>query len=352
VRSKRWLTWLSLLLSFTLLAAACGDDDDEGSTDTSAGDGATGSVFVSGSSTVEPISIRVLELLQDAGTEIDVTVEGPGTGDGFKKFCAGETDISDASRPIKEEEAAECAAADIEFVELKVAFDGISVLTHPDNETVECLSFADLYALMGPESEDFGTWGDAAALAQELGSDTAFPDTDLEISAPGAESGTYDSFVELTLQDIYDERAAAGKAPADVDPPVRRFPGQADDNIIVQGIEGSPSSFGWVGFAFAENAADRVKEIAISEEPGGECVDPTAETIADGSYPVARSLYIYVNAAKAESNAAVAEYVDFYLSDEGMGVAVEESGYVALPDDEIEATRARWDGRETGTAEA
>ena len=140
---RRWTWLLAIVAVTTLLAAACGDDDG------GSGGGATGSVSVSGSSTVEPISSAAAEVFNEENGDVEISVEGPGTGDGFKKFCAGETDISDASRPIKEEEAAECEKAGIEFIELKIAFDGISVLTAPDNP-VECLSFADLYALDRP----------------------------------------------------------------------------------------------------------------------------------------------------------------------------------------------------------
>jgi phosphate transport system substrate-binding protein len=334
-----------------LVAAACSDDDDGGDAGSDdGGGGATGEVLVSGSSTVEPISVAVAEMLEDSGSEIAVDVDGPGTGDGFELFCAGETDISDASRPIDEEEIAACEDAGIEFIELKVAIDGISVLTSPANDAVSCLSFADIYALMGPESTDVDTWAAAAPLAEELGSTTELPDAALDISAPGAESGTYDSFIEIVLEPVAEIRLEEGDIDEEqAESPVRQFPGQSDDNLIIQGIEGSDSSFGWVGFAFAEGAGDGVKELEIAEEPDGECVAPTAETIADGSYPVSRSLYIYVNAAAAEENEAIVEYVDFYLGD-GIS-AVSDVGYVALPDDQLAETVAIWEDRTTGTQE-
>ena len=196
------------ILPLALLAAACGDDDDTTATDTgatettvatddtgapetteaAATDGAEvsdveGSIFVTGSSTVEPISVRTAELFADVAPNVDVSVEGPGTGDGFKKFCAGEADISDASRAIKDEEAATCAEAGIEFIELAVAIDGLTVVTNPNNDAVECLSFADLYALLGPESTGFANWSDAQALATELGSTSQLPDAELVVSA-------------------------------------------------------------------------------------------------------------------------------------------------------------------------
>ena len=150
-----------------------------------AGGAVSGEILVSGSSTVEPISTGVAEALAASNPDFKYTVEGPGTGDGFKKFCAGETDISDASRKIKDEEAATCQAAGIDYVELKIAIDGISVLTASADTGVTCLSFADLYALIGPESTGFAKWSDAQALAKELGSNTTFPDGDLTITGPG-----------------------------------------------------------------------------------------------------------------------------------------------------------------------
>jgi phosphate transport system substrate-binding protein len=353
LQKSRWAWAIALLAVFSLFAAACGDDENGSSDDTTdGGGGASGDVVISGSSTVEPVSTRVAELLEEENPDILVDVDGPGTGDGFALFCAGETDISNASRPIKAEEVTACEDAGIEFIELEVAYDGLTVMTNPENTAVECLTLADLYALVGPESADFGNWSDAQALAAELGSTTVFPDASLDISAPGQESGTYDAFIELALQDLTEERVASGDVPADPEDPeapaeeIRDYPGQADDNIIISGIEGSPSSFGWVGFAFAQGAGEGIKELEID---GGEgCVAPTAETIADGSYPLSRSLYIYVSTTALEENAALAEYVDFYLSDAGIA-AVPEVGYVDLSAEDLEAARGVWEAKTVGT---
>ena len=353
---KKPLVWLSLLLAFGLVVAACGGDDAESGSDDAATDGGEvtdcpdveGEVTVSGSSTVEPISSLVGEKLIDCGSGIAATVDGPGTGDGFQLFCAGETDISDASRPIKEEEVASCDEAGIEFIELKIAFDGISVLTNPANEAVDCLSFEDLYALIGPESDGFDNWSAAQDLATELGSSTVLPDADLKITAPGAESGTYDSFLELVFGDISEARAEEGKITEDqIETSRNDYASQADDTAIIAAMEAEDTPLGWVGFAFAEEAGDQVKELSVSVE-GGECVEPTAETIADGSYPISRGLYVYVNKAKAEENAAVAAFIDFYLSDDGLA-SVSEAGYVDLPADQLEASAAIWEARTAGT---
>jgi phosphate transport system substrate-binding protein len=310
----------------------------------------SGEVDVTGSSTVEPISTAVAELFQEENGDVTVNVDGPGTGDGFEQFCNGDADITDASRAIEQEEADACQQNGVEYIELKVGFDGLSVLTNPANEDVTCLTFADLYALVGPESEGVGNWSDAQALATELGSTTELPDASLDITAPGEESGTYDSFIELALGDIAEERVAAGSISEDQAETTRPdYQASADDNVIIEGIEGSDTSLGWVGFAFAENAGDQVKEIEV--DGGDGCVAPSADAIADGSYPLSRPLFIYVNKAEAVDNAAVAAYVDFYLSEEGI-TSVEEVGYVALPDDQLSDTATAWEDRTPGTREA
>ncbi|HEX6238594.1 MAG TPA: substrate-binding domain-containing protein [Acidimicrobiales bacterium] len=343
---RRYVRLLALPLALALIAAACGDDDTAaggdggGSGAASDGDEASGTIDVSGSSTVAPVTTRVAEQFEEVAPDVQVNVDGPGTGDGFALFCDGETDISDASRPITAEEVETCEANGIEYIELKIAIDGLSVLTNPANDT-ECLSFADMYALVGPESQGFATWSDASELAAELGSDTELPDASLDITAPGEESGTYDSFLEIVLEDIAEER--------DQEPVSRPdYQSSADDNVIIQGIEGSDSSFGWVGYAYAIEAGDAVKQLAVSEEPGGECIAPTEETVADGSYPIARDLYIYPNVERLEENPALVEFLDYYLSDEGLA-AVGDVGYIDLPSDAIAETRDVWEARETGT---
>ncbi len=318
--------------------AACGGGATASpSASAGAGGSASGSISVSGSSTVEPISTGVAELFKETNADFNYTIEGPGTGDGFKRFCAGETDISDASRPIKDEEAQACKTAGIEYVELKIAFDGLTVMTSPANNAITCLSFADLYALTGPESTGFDTWAKAAPIATELGSSTALPDAPLAITGPGEESGTYDTFVELVIAKTAEARGQDAQSRPD-------YTASANDNAIIEGIAGSDTSLGWVGFAFAEENTDKIKELEVSKDPNGTCVAPTQETIADGSYPLSRSLYIYVNKAKAAANPAVVSYVDFYLAEGTISKVLETVPYVNLPSSELDATRAAWEG--------
>ena len=332
---------VALVAGAALMIGACSADAGAGSGGggapaSDAPTGISGSIAVSGSSTVEPISTGVAEALKEADPGFDYTIEGPGTGDGFKRFCAGETDISDASRQIKAEgEADVCAANGIDYVELRIAFDGITVMTSPDND-IACLSYADLYALVGPESTGFTTWDAAQPLATELGSTVTYPAASLDITGPGEESGTFDSFVELVIAGIAEDRGQDATTRPD-------YVASANDNAIIEGISGSSSSLGWVGFAFAEENSGSVKEVAVSKEPGGECIAPSAATIADGTYPISRSLYLYVNTAKAAQNPAVAAYIDYYLADGTIAGVLEYVPYVNLPAETLAETRAAWE---------
>jgi phosphate transport system substrate-binding protein len=324
------------------VAAACGSGG---------GDGGADSVVISGSSTVAPISVAVgVSFPGDA----DITVDGPGTGDGFQLFCAGETDIADASRPIKAddpEEGGVCEDNGIDYVELQVGIDGLTVVTSAANTAAPaCLAFADLYALVGPESEGFDRWSDANDLAAEIGAPGApYPDVPLDVSGPGEESGTYDSFVEIAFGDIAESRVEAGALDEDLAGTTRPdYDASPDDNQIVAGVEGSDSSLGWVGFGVAESAGDGVREIAVSDGEG-DCVEPSAATIQAGDYPLSRSLFIYVNLERAAEKPVLAAFVDHYLG-EGIS-AVEESGYVSLAREDLEATRRAWQGRATGASE-
>ncbi len=325
---------LALVVAFAIGACSGGTGATTDPTSGGSGD----SIVVAGSSTVEPISTGVAESFKKANPDFNYTVTGEGTGDGFKRFCAGETDISDASRKIKDEEAASCADTGVEYVELKVAIDGISVLTSPANSAVTCLSFADLYALIGPESIGFSSWSDGQAIATELGSPTVLPNAPLTITGPGEESGTFDSFVEIVIQKSAEARGQDATTRPD-------YTASANDNAIIEGIAGADTSLGWVGFAFYEENLDKVKALEISKDAGGTCVAPTAETIASAEYPISRDLYIYVNKAKATDNPAVAAYVDYYLADGTIDTVLETVPYVPLTAESLGASQAAWAAR-------
>jgi phosphate transport system substrate-binding protein len=350
VKGKKWAALLALFAALGVVAAACTSGDDDGG-DTTGGEttggsdptgataeGLSGTIVISGSSTVLPISSIVAEVFNETNPDVSISVDGPGTGDGFALFCDGETDISDASRPIEQEEIDACAANGVEFTELEVAFDGITVMTNPDNSSVECLNLGDLYALFGPESDGFASWSDGNDLATQVGGNGGFPDEPLEITAPGTESGTYDAFIELSG---IEETAVAQGLPEEEAASLRTdYQASPDDNVIIQAMEGSSSALGFVGFAYAQEAGDQIKEVQV--DGGDGCVAPSAESIADASYPLSRSLFIYVNNANL-GDPALKAYVDFYLSDDSLTSLVGEVGYVSLPQDRIDATRSAWE---------
>ena len=300
----------------------------------------SGDIAISGSSTVQPITQTVAEMFNEQHPDVAITVDGPGTGDGFKLFCAGDIDIADASRTIKDEEAKLCADNGVEYVELKVAIDGMSILTSINDTTgLTCLSFADLYALVGPESEGFDTWSDGQAIATALGSKTTLPNAPLEISGPGEESGTYDYFVEKIVTPFAEGRGQPADSGTRKD-----YNSNPNDNVIIEGIAGTDTSLGWVGYAFAQENTDKVKHFSV-DKGDGTCVEPTAATIASNEYPLARDLFIYVNKAKAAENEALAAFVDFYLADGTIAAANAEVGYIDLAPDVLAASRAAWDAR-------
>lgn len=348
MKLKHWS--LAAVAALALPLAACGGDS---SSDDTNGDAATGSIFVSGSSTVEPITTAVAKLFGAENPDIAIQVEGPGTGDGFAKFCAGETDISNASRAIKGSEVETCEANGIEFIELEVAIDGLSVITSVNNNAVECVSFSDLWALLGPDATGRNSWSDANDAAAELKAkvgdthgviNAPYPDAPLTVTAPGEESGTYDSFVELVLGSVA-KSLEVEEAAARPD-----YTASPNDNVIIEGIAANDTSLGWVGFAFVEENLDTIKPLKVDGGKG--CVEATEATIASGEFPISRSLYIYVNKAKLDTNPALASFVDFYMSDAGMAVIGSGEGqvpYVSLAAADLEATRAVWSAKTVGT---
>lgn len=325
--SRRVVRLAAMIVCLALAASACGGPSRTG--------GPSGELFISGSSTVEPISVRVQELFNDINPDVFIAVDGPGTGDGFVLFCDGVSDISDASRAIKSSEADQCAANGINYVELQVGIDGLAVMTNVSNGAVDCVSFADLYALTGPEATGSRVWADANALSLELGGDGNLPDAPLDIFGPGEESGTFDTFVELVIEDWAEERDQRASTRPDYNP-------SGDDNVVLQGITGAVSALGWVGYAFA-SAAQGVKLLEVDDGESG-CVEATPEAIASGEYPLSRPLFIYVNSERAANNPGLAAYVDFYM-DVGLDQAVGEVGYVELTDDAKAEVRAAWTER-------
>ena len=336
---------MSLVGVVSLVAGACGSSDSNSSSKSksTSESGLSGAITVTGSSSVEPITNLLAEAFSEVHPSVAISVSGPGSGDGHKAACAGEVPIWNSSRQIKNQEVECLVDRGIEFIEFRVGIDGISVITSVGNDSIDCVSFADLYSLIGSESTGYGKWADANTLNAELGGRGPFPDRDLEIFAPGEESGTFDSLIEIALEGIWEERVKNGKG--DEYYSVRPdYNASANDNVIIDGIAGNKHSLGWVGFAFADVARDRV---ALLEVDGGEgCVAPTNETIASAEFPIARYLYTYVDAAKAD-DPAVKGFINYMLSDEGQKYVV-EAGYVNLSEEDLEQSRASWANKTTG----
>ncbi len=326
------------VLSTSLAGSALGQDVE-------------GFVDISGSSTVEPVSLLVAEEFNFMNPNWTYVVNGPGTTAGFEQFCNGETDISDASRSIKDSEIENCAANGISPVELKIGIDGLAVIVSTQNDSLECLNFTDLYAIFGVESDDVRTWEEAAAFAAELGSETSsWPSGDIAITAPGDESGTWGSFIEIALEDLQDARAEAGNAAAAGEPYTRQpgdiYVASPNDNVIIDGVGGNPNGIGFVGYAYAVNNSDRVRMIPI-DGGDGQCIAPNEETVAANTYPIARDLFIYpaqgrVDPASESYNPALAPFVDFYVTPEGQEL-VSVAGYVPLAEDALAETQAAWE---------
>ena len=280
-------------------------------------------ISVDGSSTVYPISLAMAEEYQLEDPEARITVAFSGTGGGFERFCAGETQISNASRVIEEDEIAACEENGIEFIELPVAADALTVVVNPENDWVECVTTEQLTQIWGPDST-VSNWSDV---------DAAWPNEPMELYGAGTDSGTFDYFTDA----INGEEGAIR---------TDYFPSE-DDNVLVQGVQGNVNAMGFFGFAYYNENPDSLK--ALEVDGGDGCVAPSAETVEDASYtPLSRPLLIYVSAEAAESNPVVQGFIDFYLSPDSREL-IEDTGYVAYGDEIYEAVQARFDDRTTGS---
>lgn len=271
----------------------------------------SGTIEIDGSSTVFPVSEAVAEEFHKIHPDVRVNVGVSGTGGGFKRFTAGETDISDASRPIKDTEAQAAADNGIEYYPLRVAMDGLSVLVSPDNDFVECLSVEQLKAIWEPGSA-VSSWNDV---------DPAFPDKKIVLYGPDTDSGTFDYFTEEVVGEAQASRAD--------------YTASADDNVLVQGIAGGRYSLGYFGYAYYAENTDKLKLVAV--DSGNGCVTPTSETIENGTYsPLSRPLFIYVSKQSME-RPEVKAFVEFYL--DNAAELAQEVGYIRLGEAEYAANR-------------
>jgi phosphate transport system substrate-binding protein len=302
------------LAASCLLFSACGGQNtaDPGTGQGSASEGGqqlSGTVTIDGSSTVAPLSEAAADKFRDEQPGVNVTVATTGTGGGFKKFCAGETDISDASRAIKDEEIEACKAAGITYTEVVIANDGLSVVVNPDNTWATCLTTAQLKTMWAPESEGKVTnWNQI---------DPKFPDQKLTLFGAGTDSGTFDYFTEAI-------NGEEGASRTDYSP-------SEDDNVTIQGVKGDKGATGYFGLSYVEENEGAIK--AVEVDGGDGCVAPSKETVQDGTYkPLSRELFIYINNEKYKSNEALREFVDFYVENEE--AIAEEALFVDLTDEQ------------------
>lgn len=294
------------MAGFLMVAlAACGGGESGGAT-------MSGTVELDGSSTVFPVAEAVAEEFQIANPDVRVTVGFSGSGGGFERFCAGETDLSNASRPINQREADACAAAGIEFTEISVAWDGLSVIVNPANDFVTCLTTDELRRIWEPASA-VETWADVRS---------GWPAEGVRLYGPGTDSGTFDYFTETI-------NGESGASRPD-------FQASEDDNILVQGVAGDRYALGYFGYAYYAENAERLKLVQV--DGGAGCVAPSDETIEDGTYaPLARPLFVYVKHSALQRPEVLA-YVSFML--EEAPALVPSTGYHALTDEEYAASLA------------
>jgi phosphate transport system substrate-binding protein len=264
-------------------------------------------VKIDGSSTVFPITEAIAEDFQKSTKgKVKVTVGISGTGGGFKKFCRGETDVSDASRPILKKEMDDCKAAGVQYIELPIAYDALTVVIHPDNKWAQTLTVDELKKMWEPAAQGkVKTWKQV---------NSAWPDQPIKLFGPGADSGTFDYFTE----------AVTGKAKSSRGD----FTASEDDNVLVQGVSRDVNALGYFGFAYYTENRDKLQAVKIAGK-SGQAVEPSFETVINGKYqPLARPIFIYIN-AKALDRQEVKDFVEFYMKN--AEVLVREVKYVPLP---------------------
>ena len=302
--------------------AGCGEDEETasgaGATETTEVADLRGSIRIDGSSTVQPVAEAAVELFQAQASNVDITVGGAGTGDGFERFCRGELTIADASRPIEAEQVADCEQQKIVPVEVQVGIDGLSVVANKDLAIPnDCITTAQLKKLLAPKSK--------IANYKELGA--GFPDEKVSFFTPGTESGTYDYFTEAVLETDAEQRTKDVQT-------------SADDNQIVTGIEGTEGALGYVGFAFADSQKDKLKILSV--DGGDGCVKPEIASIADGTYkPLSRPLFMYPTTETA-AKPAVKAFIQFILDSNEQVVTAAD--YVPLTEDLLTQAKANLEG--------
>jgi phosphate transport system substrate-binding protein len=328
MKTTRTITKLALGLAVLALAAGCGggrggDDEASGTTTAASGGGdLSGRIAADGSSTVGPYTTAAAERFQNEQSAVQITVGVSGTGGGFERFCRGETDLSNASRPIKDEETAICEDNGIEYVEFQVANDALTVVVNPENDWATCLTVEQLNKIWAPGSK-VDNWNQV---------DSAFPDQTMKLFGAGTDSGTFDYFTD----EINGEEGASRSD----------YSATEDDNVTVQGVSGDKGALGYFGFSYFEENQDKLKAIEI--DGGDGCVAPSVETAQNGTYkPLARPLFVY---AKRESFARpeVAAFVKYMIDNETE--IAEASQFVPLTEEQLADATAAYEDAVAGAA--
>lgn len=292
-----------MLLALSL--AACGDD---GAANSAGGGDLSGSIAIDGSSTVAPLSEAAAEIFMQEHPGVSVTVGTSGTGGGFEKFCRGETEISDASREIKDEEIALCEEGGVKYEQVNVANDGLAVIVHPDNDWTECLTVDELKSMWEPKAKT-KTWKDV---------DAKFPNEKFKLYGPGSDSGTFDYFTEA----INGEEGVIRSDYSDIG---------EDDNAAITGVSGDKNAMAFVPLSFVEEAGDKVKAIEV-ENKKGECVAPSEETVQNSTYnPLGRQLFVYPS-EESLTKPEVVEFLDFYIQKNAE--VTKAAGFIPLTEDQ------------------
>ncbi|MBF2076384.1 MAG: PstS family phosphate ABC transporter substrate-binding protein [Synechococcales cyanobacterium C42_A2020_086] len=330
-RRYKPLAFFTIVMITAIGIKACAPTEQaaQSPTATSPAENLQGDVVIDGSSTVFPITEAMAEEFQRANPDVRVTVGTSGTGGGFQKFCAGETAIVNASRPIAAAEKELCQNGGINFVELPVAFDALTVVVNPENDWARELTTAELRKMWEPAAQGRITnWN-------QIRPD--FPDAPLALFGPGTDSGTFDYFTEAINGE---EGASRGD-----------FTASEDDNVLVQGVAGNRNALGYFGLAYYEANSDRLERVAIDDgddSNGAGFVLPSPETVLDGTYqPLARPLFIYVNSQKLD-RPEVQAFVDFYLDPANQSL-ISDAGYIAMSEPVYQKVQARLAERKTGS---
>jgi len=305
------------LLILAVGLSACGGGSGGGQSGGSSG--GSSQLTIQGSSTVLPISQAAAEAFKQENSDVELTVGGGGTGDGFEAFCGQTAEIADASRPIKDEEAQNCQENGIDYIELPIALDALAVVVNPQNGFAQDITLEELKTLWEPSAVgEITNWNQVRS---------SWPDQTIDLYGPGTQSGTFDYFTEKVV-------GKTGESRSD-------YQASEDDNVLVQGVAGDPNALGYFGLSYFEQNQQRLKDLPVND------IAPSTETAQSGEYPLSRPLFIYVSTQALEDNPAVEEFVSFYL--DNINQFVQQAQYVVLPDQALQKSRERWENRTAGS---